>query len=285
MLQDLIEYKLISIGDYTLTVLHLFQILLLILVSWIIILIANRFIKAQVKSRRFDKGRGHALFQIIKYIVVVLALLGGLDIVGVKLTLLLAGSAALLVGVGLGLQQVFNDIVSGIILLFEGSVSVGDIVELNNIVGKVNSISVRTSKIETRDRIVIIVPNSKLVSDNVINWSHKRDVTRFNIKVGVAYGSNVKLVMKLLVDTAKEHPEVVDDPGPTSRLIDFGESSLDFELLFYTKKMFDIDFIRSDIRVAVEEKFKTNHVTIPFPQRDLHLKSTVSGSIENTEQK
>jgi len=275
MLQDLFDYKLISFGDYSLTLLHIFQIILLVLVSWIIILVTNRFIKAQVKSKRFDKGRGHALFQIIKYIIFVLALLGALDIVGVKLTLLLAGSAALLVGVGLGLQQVFNDIVSGIILLFEGSVSVGDIVELNNIVGRVNSISVRTSKIETRDRIVIIVPNSKLVSDNVINWSHKRDVTRFNIKVGVAYGSNVKLVMKLLVDAAKEHPDVVSNPEPTSRLIDFGESSLDFELLFFTKKMFDIEFIRSEIRVSIEEKFNKHHVTIPFPQRDLHLKSTL----------
>jgi small-conductance mechanosensitive channel len=246
-----------------------------VLVSWIIILATNRFIKVQVKSKRFDKGRGHALFQIIKYIIVVLALIGTLDIVGIKITLLLAGSAALLVGVGLGLQQVFNDIVSGIILLFEGSVSVGDIVELNNIVGKVNSISVRTSKIETRDRIVIIVPNSKLVSDNVINWSHKRDVTRFNIKVGVAYGSDVKLVMKLLVEAAKEHPDIVSNPEPASRLIDFGESSLDFELLFFTKKMFDIEFIRSEIRVSIEEKFNKHHVTIPFPQRDLHLKSTL----------
>jgi small-conductance mechanosensitive channel len=273
MLQELFEYKLISVGEYTLTLLHVFQILLLAIVSWIIIFTVNRFIKSQIKSKRFDPGRGHAFFQIIKYIIVVMALLGALDIVGVKLTILLAGSAALLVGVGLGLQQVFNDIVSGIIILFEGSVTVGDIVELDRIVGKVKSISVRTSKIETRDRIVIIVPNSKLVSDNVINWSHKRDITRFNIKVGVAYGSDVKLVMKLLIDSAVSHPDVAADPPPKARLIDFGESSLDFELLFFTRKMFDIEFVRSEIRVMIEEKFRENGVTIPFPQRDLHLRS------------
>jgi small-conductance mechanosensitive channel len=273
MLQELFEYQLISIGEYSLTFLHLFQIVLLALISWLMIFVSNRLIKRQVKSQRFDTGRGHAFFQIIKYIIVVFAVLGALDIVGVKLTLLLAGSAALLVGVGLGLQQIFNDMISGIIILFEGSVSIGDIVELDHVVGKVRSISVRTSKIESRDRIVIIVPNSKLVSDNVINWSHNRDITRFSIKVGVAYGSDVKLVMQLLVDSASGHPDVANEPPPRSRLIDFGESSLDFELLFFTHKMFDIDFIRSDIRVLIEEKFKQNNVTIPFPQRDLHLRS------------
>jgi len=281
MLQELFEYKLISFGNYTLTLMHVFQLLLLALVSWILITIINKVIKSQIKSKRFDKGRGHALYQIIKYIIVVLAILGAMDIVGIEITLLLAGSAALLVGVGLGLQQVFNDIVSGIILLFEGSVSVGDIVELNNIVGKVNSISVRTSKIETRDRIVIIVPNSKLVNDNVINWSHKRDVTRFNIKVGAAYGSDVKLVLKLLVDAAKEHPDIAKEPEPTSRLIDFGESSLDFELLFFTGKMFDIEFIRSEIRVSIEERFRQHNVTIPFPQRDIHFKNSIPESAKN----
>ena len=273
---EFLNTKLISVGEYSLTILHLFQILILVIVSWVIIFSVSRFIKAQIKSKRFDPGRGHAFFQIIKYIIVVMAILAALDIIGVKLTLLLAGSAALLVGVGLGLQQVFNDIVSGIIILFEGSVSVGDIVELNNIVGKVNSISVRTSKIETRDRIVIIVPNSKLVNDNVINWSHKRELTRFNIKVGVAYGSNISLVLKLLVEAAQQHPDVISDPPPRARMIDFGESSLDFELLFFAAKMFEIEFVKSEIRVTIDDLFRKNNVTIPFPQRDLHFKNDLS---------
>lgn len=282
MIQELFDYTLISIGEYTLTVLHLFQLFLLTFISWLSILVIRRFIGSQVKSKRFDPGRGHAFFQIVKYVIVVMVILASLDIIGVKLTLLLAGSAALLVGVGLGLQQFFNDIVSGIIILFEGSVSIGDIVELNNIVGRVNSISVRTSKIETRDRIVIIVPNSKLVNDNVINWSHKREVTRFSINVGVAYGSDVKLVMQILVNAAIDHPDIVAEPAPKSRLVNFGESSLDFELLFFSTKMFEIEYIKSDLRVAIEDKFKQNKVTIPFPQRDLHLKSTVPLSGKDT---
>jgi small-conductance mechanosensitive channel len=165
--------------------------------------------------------------------------------------------------------------VSGILLLFEGTVTVGDVIELNNIIGKVEKISIRTSKIETRDRIVIIVPNSKLVSDNVINWSHNRAVTRFRIKVGVAYGSNVRLVMQLLEKAAEEHPDVVDNPAPKARFVNFGESSLDFELLFFSTKMFDIEFVKSEIRVDIDQKFRDNGVVIPFPQRDLHVKSIV----------
>jgi len=280
--QELIQFKIISIGNYYVTPLHIMQMVLLFIVSWAIIMIARHVVQRQINSGRFDKGRGKALFQILNYTIIVISIIIGLDMIGVKITLLLAGSAALLVGVGLGLQQVFNDIVSGILLLFEGTVTIGDIIELNNIIGKVEKISIRTSKIETRDGIVIIVPNSKLVSDNVINWSHNRSVTRFRIKVGVAYGSDITLVMQLLKEAALEHPEVVRTPEPKARFIDFGESSLDFELLFYSKRMFDIEFVRSDIRVKIDQKFRENNITIPFPQRDLHFKTSGNFSIENS---
>ena len=279
-IQRLIDYKLIALGDYFVTPLHLIKVILLVLFGWLLIFISRRIIKRQINNGRFDEGRGQAFSQILTYIVVLMTILVGLDMVGLKITLLLAGSAALLVGLGLGLQQTFNDIVSGILLLFEGTVTVGDIVEVNNIVGRVKKIAIRTSNIETRDRIVIIVPNSKLVVDNVINWSHNRSLTRFSIKVGVAYGSNVQLVMSLLREAASEHPEVATEPEPSARFIDFGESSLDFQLLFYCMRMFEIEFVRSDIRVIIEQKFKENNVTIPFPQRDLHLKTPQSLEIK-----
>jgi len=283
MVDNLFEYEIFSIGTYALTVLLVFKIMMLVLFSWIITLVSRRVIQRQINSSKFDTGRGHAFYQIVKYIVIVVALITAMDILGIKLNLLLAGSAALLVGVGLGLQQIFNDIVSGILLLFEGTVSIGDIVEVNNIVGKVKKISLRTSNIETRDSIVIIVPNSRLVSDNVINWSHKRTETRFNIKVGVAYGSDVKLVLKILQEAAEENPDVVSKNRTSARLVDFGESSLDFELLFYTNKMFEIEFVRSQIRVAIDEKFRQQGITIPFPQRDLHLKTAIPISHKNQE--
>lgn len=281
MVDNFFDYEIFRIGNYTLTILLVFKILIVGLFSWIIVLVSRRVIKRRINLNKFDTGRGEAFYQIIKYIIIVVALITSMDILGIKLNLLLAGSAALLVGVGLGLQQIFNDIVSGILLLFEGTVSIGDIVEVNNIVGRVKKISLRTSNIETRDSIVIIVPNSRLVSDNVINWSHKRTETRFNIKVGVAYGSDVKLVLKILKEAADENPDVLSNNKTSARLVDFGESSLDFELLFYTNKMFEIEFVRSEIRVAIDEKFKQQGITIPFPQRDLHLKTAIPISHRN----
>jgi small-conductance mechanosensitive channel len=271
-IRELIEFKIISIGNYSVTPIHIFQLTGLILASWAALVVVRKVIQRQIISHRFDEGRGKAFSQILRYVVIIVTILTGLDMVGIQLTLLLAGSAALLVGIGLGLQQVFNDIVSGILLLFEGTVTEGDIVELNSVVGRVKDISIRTSTIETRDKIVIIVPNSKLVSDNVINWSHNRSVTRFNVKVGVAYGSDVKLVMRLLQEAAREHDEVVLKPAPVSRFIDFGESSRDFDLLFFSQVMFDIEFVRSDIRIAIDQKFRDHNITIPFPQRDLYIK-------------
>ncbi len=283
-INEILDYELFSAGDYTIHLIEVIRLFFLIVISWIVVKVISRLIQRRVKSGKFDKGRGHAFFQILRYMIIIMTILFGMDMVGIKLTLLLAGSAALLVGIGLGLQQVFNDIVSGILLLFEGTVTVGDIVELNSVIGKVKAISIRTSRIETRDKIIIIVPNSKLVSDNVINWSHSRRPTRFKINVGVAYGSDVPLVMRLLCEAASQHADVEKTPEPIARFSDFGESSLDFELLFFCKKMFDGEFIRSDIRVAIDEKFRKNNVTIPFPQRDLHLKDgfTISNTSPNS---
>ena len=274
-LKEILNFEIISLNSYVITTADLVRLALLILIAWIAIGVSYKIVQKQTKTGRFDKGRGKAFYQILRYVIIVTAIVAGLDMVGIQLTLLLAGSAALLVGVGLGLQQVFNDVVSGILLLFEGTVSVGDIVELNSVIGKVQKISIRTSLIETRDRIMIIVPNSKLVSDNVINWSHNREATRFHIKIGVAYGSDVKLVMRLLQEAAIEHPEVSEDPAPKVRFIDFGESSLDFDLLFFSKRMFDNEFVRSDMRISIDQKFRDNGITIPFPQRDLHLKTSL----------
>lgn len=176
-----------------------------------------------------------------------------------------------MIGFGLGIQDLFNDFVSGIVLLFEGTVSMDDVIEVDGIVGQVKNIDLRTSKIETRDHIVIIIPNSKLVGENVINWSHNRENTRFIIKVGVAYGSDVKLVKSLLEEAANEHKSISNHPMPVARFVDFGNSSLDFEIVFFSREMFSIEFIKSDIRFLIDEKFRKNNVTIPFPQRDVHV--------------
>ncbi len=275
-LQEFINYEILNIKGFILTPANILQVVVILVSTWTLLWFTHKFIKRRFITSVYDVGRGEALYQIVRYVVWILSVALMLDSIGVEITLLLAGSAALLVGLGFGIQQIFNDVVSGVLLLFEGTVSVGDIVEIEHIVGKVQKIALRTSIIQTRDHISIIVPNSKLVSDNVINWTHNRSQTRFNISVGVAYGSDVKLVMRLLEEAAISQKEVANTPKPNARFIDFGDSALMFDILFWSDKMFEIEFIKSAIRVEIDSQFRQHGVVIPFPQRDLHLKSVTT---------
>jgi small-conductance mechanosensitive channel len=187
---------------------------------------------------------------------------------------MLAGSAALLVGLGLGLQQTFNDIVSGIIILIEGTIRVGDVLELEGLVGRVTEIKLRTSTVYTRDGMNVIVPNHRFINENVVNWTHNHLANRFRITVGVAYGSDEQLVHKLLKECAEAHDDVITketDRSVLVRLIGFGDSSLDFEILFWSRNAFRIEQTKSDIRFAILKAFREAGITIPFPQHDVHL--------------
>jgi len=196
-----------------------------------------------------------------------------LEAVGVEFTVLFAGSAALLVGIGLGLQSTFNDILSGVILLFEKSVKVDDILEIDGDIIKIQAIGLRTSKGVNRRHISIILPNSLITTNKVINWSHQTYKTRFSINIGVAYGSDIDLVTEILEKSAMEHPEVLEVDSLDVRLLEFGASSIDFQLLFYSQDIFFIERVRSDIRKIIIRKFVENNITIPFSQLDLNLKS------------
>ena len=178
-------------------------------------------------------------------------------------------------GVGLGLQQTFNDLTSGIILLFERSIEVGTVVDLGGTIGIVRKIGLRTSQVETRDNIIIIVPNSKLIVDQVVNWSHFDDKARFNVLVGVAYGSDTEKVKDLLLQVAKENAFVLDHPSPSVFFEGFGDSSLNFKLHFWSRNFMFIERVKSDIRFEIDRVFRVNEVTIPFPQRDLWFKNNV----------
>lgn len=270
-IKKILELRLFEYHSIQIKVDHLVALGLVFLGTKLLLAIFKRVINRRLITDDVDRGRAKSVFQLVQYIVVLSAIILALEAVGIKLTFLLAGSAALLVGFGLGIQDLFNDFVSGVVLLFEGTVSVDDVIEVDGIVGQVKTIDLRTSKIETRDHIVIIVPNSKLVGESVINWSHNRKNTRFLIKVGVAYGSDVNLVKELLEEAAKEHELVTQHPEPVARFVDFGDSSLDFQLIFFSREMFSIEFIKSDIRFIIDRKFREKGVTIPFPQRDVHL--------------
>lgn len=279
-LKTILEFEIFSLSNYVIRVSDLVTILIIIVITRLSLWLIKKALFRKYKFRKTDPGTTYALYQIIKYVIWVMAIGLLLETIGVKVTLLLAGSAALLVGIGLGLQQTFNDVISGIILLSERSIKINDVLEIDGDVVKIEGIGLRTSKALNRDDISIIIPNSLITTSKVINWSHQSKKTRFKIDVGVAYGSDVDKVIKILEESAFEHPEVSNRELVEARLMNFGNSSLDFQLLFFSKNIFRIGKAKSDIRRIINKKFAENKITIPFPQMDLHLRSNTAGKME-----
>ncbi|WP_405571001.1 mechanosensitive ion channel family protein [Winogradskyella sp. Asnod2-B02-A] len=271
-LKNILDYVIFNMGDYSLKVSMIVKILLIIIVTRLLLWIIKRMLFRRTEVDEHERGNIQAIYQIIRYIIWIVTFGLVLEIVGIKLTLLLAGSAALLVGIGLGLQQTFNDIISGIILLTERSIKINDVLEIDGNVVKIQTIGIRTSKGLNTDDISIIIPNSLITTSKVINWSHQNDKTRFRIDVGVAYGSNVDDVIRILEESAFEHPEVYDRELTQGRLMGFGSSSLDFQLLFFSKNTFGIGTVKSDIRRIIVKKFDENNIVIAFPQLDVYIK-------------
>lgn len=269
---ELMKLEIFHLGKYILTVNEIFSVALTIVITLFILWVFRRLFLNRKSKERFDRSNLYSLYQITKYLIWIISVFFILDILGIKINMLLAGSAALLVGIGLGLQNTFNNFISGIIILFEGSIKVGDILELDGDVVKMQRIGLRTSSAINRDDIVVIIPNSIITTNKVINWSHQEEKTRFRIKVGVAYGSDVDLVLNILKESAFEHPDVTDKTAISPRFVNFGSSSLDFEVLFFSNNIFRIESVKSEIRKIINRKFIENNITIPFTQLDIHIK-------------
>ena len=196
---------------------------------------------------------------------------------GLSATQLTVVFGALGVGIGFGLQTVVNNFVSGLILMFERPVKVGDRVETAGRAGIVSRIGIRASMIRTFDGAEVVVPNSDLVSKEVVNWTLSDEERRGEILVGVAYGSEVKKVLGILKNVAIAHPKVLDAPEPAAQMISFGESSLNFRLFVWTELEY-FGEVMSDLHEAIDEELRKAGIGIPFPQRDLHVRSVAAGS-------
>lgn len=272
-------------GIKEITILTVVVVAAIIILARLAVWYTERVFNRLGDSKRIpmDSGRRVAIYQIFKYLIYLLAVLLILSNLNVNLSALLVSSAAIFVGLGLALQQTFADIASGIIILFDGTIEVGDMVYVNTLQleGKVIEIKLRTSIIETLDSVSVVVPNSKFTSTNVVNLSYNDRETRFRVKVGVAYGSNVQLVRKVMRECGASHGKVLKKPEPRVRFVDFGESSLDFELLFWTIHVMEHEDIKSDLRFKIDAEFRRHNITIPFPQRDLHIISDFRHKPEN----
>ena len=269
--KNFFNFIIFSGEKVTITVQKVFVLIVVFFIIQLVVLLVDYLMNRKIERDNLDYGKGRSILQITKYFIWITGILIGIGAIGLKLTFIIASVSALLVGVGFGLQNIFNDFFSGIIILFDGSIKVNDVVEVGDLVGRVMEIGVRTTKVLDRDNIIIIIPNSKFTTDNVINWSHLDEKSRFNVPVGVAYGSDVRLVERLLLESASECEDIESNPKPFVRFEDFGESSLDFRLFFWTNKTFTVENVKSHLRFTIDQKFREHNITIPFPQRDLHI--------------
>lgn len=273
---ELLDYTLLRLSQYKLTVGMVMGAFVIWISTWFALRVLSRILLRPSVRDSADLGRRHSLLLLVRYVAWVTAILLIMQAVGIHLSVLLAGSAALLVGLGLGVQDIFRDIVSGIILLYEGTIEVGDVLEIEGKVGRVEDIKLRTSKICTREGIFIIMPNYKFISENVINWSHyKERPARFSVTVGVSFDSDEEQVRQALIECAIAHPDVIKKPAklmPFARIIDFAESRIVFELFFWANRKFQVENTCSDIRYAILKKFREQGIVIPFPQRDVRMK-------------
>tara|TARA_B100001146_G_C16184587_1_gene436198 strand:- start:1689 stop:2333 length:645 start_codon:yes stop_codon:yes gene_type:complete len=190
---------------------------------------------------------------------------------GINITLVLTASAALFVGLGLALQELFQDIIGGIFIILDKSLHVGDIIEVDGKVGKVYEIKLRTTRAITRDDKVIIIPNHHFISDIIYNYTQNHKTTREKVVVGVAYGSDVNLVTKILEDIAEEQKGLMKNPKPFVLFDDFGDSALMFSVHFFISDSFTDPRVKSEMRYKIDAKFREHNISIPFPQRDVHI--------------
>ena len=270
----------IQIGSYTFSLTDF----LAAIAVFIIILVTTRALQRVMESSifpktRLDIGVRNSLKAAVGYTGLVIGVMLAISTVGLDLSNLAIIAGALSVGIGFGLQNVVNNFVSGLILLIERPIKVGDWIVVGGHEGFVKSINIRATEIESFQRAAVIIPNSELLSSSLVNWTHKDTSARADIAVGVAYGSDTAQVEQLLLQCAKENPRINPWPVPFVLFRDFGESSLDFELRFFIARADEVFRIASEVRFAIDKAFREHGVEIPFPQRDIYVRST-PGSVD-----
>ncbi len=266
--------KGISIGKAKITILNVCYVIIFLLLIGHISRIIKKALQDEVLPRtRLDIGARASLVNIVIYSLWVLAIYTGINILGIDLSSLAFMAGALGIGIGFGLQNIVNNFVSGIVLLFDPSIQVGDMVQIGEDWGTVDRINMRTTIVQSFDNAALIIPNSQMLSNRVTNWSYKDPKVRRQVDVGVAYGSDVQLVRTVLLEIVHDMPEIMDDPGPRVDFSDFADSALIFRVRFWiTSPNFWLT-APTELRFRIDEEFKKHGIEIAFPQQDIHIRS------------
>ena len=262
--------------------------ILLLVFLFASVIIVERILQRLLIRRFLSKTRlqpslQYGLSRILGYTLIAIGFYVAFQVAGLDLSSLAIVAASLGVGVGFGLQNIINNFVSGIIILAERPISIGDRIEVAGVAGRVTKIQLRSTTVVTNDNITMIVPNADFISNTVTNWSHGDPKVRIRVPVGVAYGSDLKLLQRLLLEAAEEHPKALRDPSPVVLFTEFGDSSLNFELGVWTQEMTATPIhFTSQMNFIIEQKLRENDIEIPFPQRDLHVRSGLPESQESS---
>jgi potassium efflux system protein len=267
-------YSGIAIGGTKITVINIVYLILFL----VLFMFASRLIRETLQNRVFprtslDIGTRASLVNIVIYAFWIIAIYTGINILGINLSSLAFMAGALGIGIGFGLQNIVNNFVSGIILLFDPSIQVGDMVEVGDDWGAVSRINIRTTVVQTFDNASLIIPNSEMLSNRVTNWSFQDPKVRRQVDVGVAYGSDIQLVRKLLLQIAAEMTEVLEDPAPRVDFMDFGDSALIFRTRFWVSSPDYWLTAPTEFRFRIDEEFRKHGIEIAFPQQDIHIRS------------
>jgi small-conductance mechanosensitive channel len=273
-IKAILNFPLLPLGEVKITLLTLFYFLVLLLLLFYLTAKTRKLLVERVLIRtKLDVGAQQAVGSITRYVLLLVGLLVILQTVGINLTTLNVIAGAVGIGVGFGLQNIASNFISGLIILFERPIKVGDRIVVGDVEGDVIEIGARSTTVVTNNQIAIIVPNSMFISEPVVNWKYNDPRVRFEIPVGVAYGSDVRLVERLLLEVAKENADVLNDPPPDVCFREFGDSMLNFTLRVWNQNHVHRKLVLfSALNFAIHDKFKMHGIEIPFPQRVLHIR-------------
>ncbi len=271
--QHILNLPILTFNQVTITLAKVLSVVGLVILGMAFLLWSARFIRRQMGARGLNPNAVQLVSRA--YIIVCLGVLVlmTLDLLNVPLTAFAFISGAVAIGVGFGAQNIINNFISGWILMWERPIKIGDFLEIGEVKGSVEAINTRSTRIRRVDGVHLLIPNSQLLENTVTNWTLVDDLVRTSVRVGVAYGSDVRLTERLIGQAAEEHPDVRRDPAWTVLFDDFGDSSLVFEVNVWVNASGErgLRLIRSDLRFRIDQLFREHEIVIAFPQQDVHL--------------
>ena len=277
MLDTLIKYlrePLVVLSGTPVSALTIVTALAIVIAARIVAALVTRSLDRLLESRGLDRGLRFAATKISRYVIILIGLFVALGTIGVNTSAIMGAGAVLLVGIGFGLQKLAENFISGLLLLLERPVQKGDFIDVGGLLGTVDDIGLRATRVISRDGVMMIVPNANLVTAMVVNHTAPTRSRRIAVHVGVAYGTDLDRAVEVLLACAAAEQHVLADPKPEVRHHAFAESSIDLALLCWIVDARDDLIAGSNLRFAIDRAFKREQIAIPFPQRDVHMIST-----------